>query len=75
MDQNGCERSMDASRVGDVKSDAAAQVACPGGDIDAFLDQQVLEERLGQIKHVILVLSGKGGVGKSAVAVNLAACL
>ena len=66
---------MDASRVGDVKSDAAAQVACPGGDIDAFLDQQVLEERLGQIKHVILVLSGKGGVGKSAVAVNLAACL
>jgi len=31
-----------------------------------------LQERLAQISHVILVLSGKGGVGKSTVAANLA---
>ncbi|MBU0608255.1 MAG: Mrp/NBP35 family ATP-binding protein, partial [Armatimonadetes bacterium] len=31
-----------------------------------------IRERLGSIKHEWLVLSGKGGVGKSTVAANLA---
>lgn len=34
-----------------------------------------VQERLSQIKHKIMVLSGKGGVGKSSVAVNLAISL
>jgi len=34
-----------------------------------------MQERLSQIKHKIMVLSGKGGVGKSSVAVNLAISL
>lgn len=34
-----------------------------------------LKNRLSRIKHKILVLSGKGGVGKSTVAVNLAMSL
>ena len=35
----------------------------------------VIAERLAGVKHKILVLSGKGGVGKSTVTANLARCL
>jgi len=39
------------------------------------LEDLQLTQRLSQIKYKILVMSGKGGVGKSMVAVNLAAAL
>ena len=35
-------------------------------------DEKRLSETLLAIKHKIVILSGKGGVGKSTVAVNLA---
>jgi ATP-binding protein involved in chromosome partitioning len=40
-----------------------------------FADRQALERRLCRIRHKLLVLSGKGGVGKSTVAANLAVSL
>ncbi|MCK4549906.1 MAG: P-loop NTPase, partial [Candidatus Krumholzibacteria bacterium] len=39
------------------------------------MEQEKLDKRLSRIKHKVLVLSGKGGVGKSTIAVNLAVAL
>ena len=38
-------------------------------------DDFKLQESLGKIKHVIIVMSGKGGVGKSTVSSNIAISL
>ncbi len=43
--------------------------------LERMMEQMALAEQLARIKHKILVLSGKGGVGKSTVAANLAISL
>ena len=42
---------------------------------DQERDSARLAERLGRIGNTIIVMSGKGGVGKSTVAANLAVAL
>lgn len=43
--------------------------------MSAGTEQSPIAQRLATVKHVILVLSGKGGVGKSSVSVQLALSL
>src|SRR5207253_1919747 len=69
----GYQAELAAALVGHL---AAAGIAAPltvdlESDIRAHAVQRSLKP-LGQIKNVVAVASGKGGVGKSTVAVNLA---
>ncbi len=54
----------------EVQSDAGAEVP-----EQVAAQRARLRERLDDVKHVVAVASGKGGVGKSAMTANLAASL
>jgi Mrp family chromosome partitioning ATPase len=57
------------------KSDCSAKTKQPGESDRDFESRQTIHSRMCRIGHKILVLSGKGGVGKSTVAVNIASTL
>lgn len=67
-------------QAGDAKGGCGGACdSCPSGtrcnteaEREARLKQRRLQEAAAQIEHKLLVLSGKGGVGKSTVSANLA---
>ncbi|UCG11309.1 MAG: Mrp/NBP35 family ATP-binding protein [Deltaproteobacteria bacterium] len=67
---------MDKGKCDERKPCASCELAsaCSDKEKDGH-EQERLQQKLFHIKHKIMVMSGKGGVGKSTVAVNLAAGL
>ena len=56
--------------------EGVAQGALPSSEeIEEMREKLALQDNMGRIKHKVVVLSGKGGVGKSTVATNIAVAL
>ena len=59
---------MTAEKTCDTCSDTgcSGQLRRPNESDQEFLDRRALESRMCRIEHKVMVLSGKGGVGRTA---------
>ena len=55
-------------------AESSSSGSCPsgGGSMAQKIQDQMIENSLSKIKRKLLVMSGKGGVGKSSIAANIA---
>ncbi len=60
---------MSPKRYRDIAGDGGSNIV---GQVEA--QQARLRERLAHVRSIVAIVSGKGGVGKSALTANLAAC-
>jgi Mrp family chromosome partitioning ATPase len=58
-----------------MSSQESKSALTPNAALRRASEERAIRETLARIKHTYLILSGKGGVGKSTVAVNLAVAL
>ncbi len=75
MKDEDTQRTRDKACSSCDKADCSAQTRKDGETEKDFAERQAITRRMCQIENKVLVLSGKGGVGKSTVAVNTAASL
>jgi ATP-binding protein involved in chromosome partitioning len=63
------------------ESECKNEKACPSKktlsreEVEEIKEKLALQDNISRIKHKIIILSGKGGVGKSTVATNIATAL